>query len=186
MKTHWISKIETYDGTQLKPLRAYLNYGLLGDSILSFRGPCDISFEHMIDGEDLREEAKIEGSMMLHFIVELFDQTLVTGIFFQRMIADHVRALVEERTAQKFSLLRSGDDVYWGEKKFSISIATRSTNSVLIHFAVNISNAGTPVATCALADFGLEPECFSFEVIERVTKEWISIREASWKVRPAL
>jgi len=185
MKTHWIPKVEKYDGTQLKPLRAYLEFGLLGDSCLAWKGPCDISFEHMIDGEDLREQALIQGSMMLHLIVELFDQTLVSGVFFQRMIADHVRALIEERSSHKILLRRSGDDLYWGDKKLSISIATRSPNSVLIHFAVNISNEGTPVPTCALQDFGLEPEPFAIDLLERVTKEWESVREASWKVRPA-
>ena len=185
MKTKWMNQVETYDGTQLRGLRAYLELGLLGDSMVAWRGPCKISFEHMIDGEDLREKAAIEGSMMLHFIVELFDQNLIAGVFFQRMIADHVRALIEEKASHRFHLVRQGDDLYWDGRKFSISIATRAPNSVLVHFAINISNQGTPVPTCALEDFGLEPEALALDLMERVSKEWLSIREATWKVLPA-
>jgi hypothetical protein len=161
-----------------------MEWGLLGDSIHAWKGPCHVSFEHMVDGEDLREKSAIEGSMMLHWIVELFDQNLTAGVFFQRVMADHVRALIEERTSHKFHLRRDGDDLYFENKKLSISIATRSPNSVLIHFAVNISNQGTPVATCSLEDFGLDPDSFAVDVMERVAKEWASVREATWKVRP--
>ena len=184
MKSTWLTTHEIYDGTQLKPLRAYLQFGLLGDSIYSWRGPCQISFDHMVDGEDLRDKSAICGSMMLHWILEIFDQSLATGVALQRLIADHVRALIEARTGGKFLLTREGDDLYWGEKKLSISIATKSTMSVMIHFAINISNQGTPVATCSLEDFGLEAESFSKDLMERISKEWNSVREATWKVKP--
>ena len=184
MKSTWLKTHEVYDGTQLKPLRAYLQFGLLGDSIYSWKGPCQISFEHMVDGEDLREKSAIGGSLMVHWILEIFDQSLATGVALQRLIADHARALIAARSEGKFHLVREGDDLYWNNRKFSISIATRSTMSVMIHFAVNVSNQGTPVATCSLEDFGLEPEPFAKDLMERVSKEWNSIREATWKVRP--
>lgn len=184
MKTRWLPKNEAYDGTQLKPLRAYLEMGLLGDSIYAWKGSCRIPFEHMVDGEDLREGSAIEGSMMLHLIAEIFDQDLIAGVCLQRLIADQARALIEERTSKKILLRRSGDDLYLDDRKLSISIATRSTNSVLVHFALNVSNEGTPVPTCSLEDFGIEPEPFAVDLMEGVSKEWRSIREATWKVRP--
>ncbi|MEK6556365.1 MAG: DUF366 family protein, partial [Bdellovibrionota bacterium] len=44
MKQKWIEKEFKYDGTQLASLFNYLNYGIVGDSIVSWIGPCDISF----------------------------------------------------------------------------------------------------------------------------------------------
>lgn len=183
MKTHFDSKPATYDGTQLKALRNYLDYGLLGDSVLAWTGPCQISFEHMVDGEDLREQAKIEGSEMVHLVFEIFDVPLVAGVCLQRLTADHARAIVLQMTGGKFALTREGDDLYWNGKKFSISIATKTANSVLVHFAVNVRNDGTPVPTCALVDFGLRAPVFAQELCVNVAEEWISIKEATWKVR---
>ena len=183
MKTHFDSKILKYDGTQLSALRNYLDYGLLGDSVLAWIGPCQISFEHMVDGEDLREQAKIEGSEMIHFIFEVFDVPLVAGVCLQRLMADHVRALILEKTKGKTMLTRSGDDLYLDSKKLSISIATKSANSVLVHFALNVRNDGTPVPTCALSDFGLEAVPFAQEACVRIAEEWDSIKDATWKIR---
>ena len=80
MKTHWCEDEFAYDGTQLRSLFAYLEYGHLGDSIVSWAGPCEISFDHMVDGEDLRDQSPIRGSKMLHFIVECFDTQLFGGV----------------------------------------------------------------------------------------------------------
>lgn len=72
METYFVPQEMAYDGSQLRPLYAYLEYKVLGDSVISWIGPCDISFENMIDGEDLLEQAEIKGSRMLHFIIEIF------------------------------------------------------------------------------------------------------------------
>ncbi|MFN7729863.1 MAG: DUF366 family protein [Bdellovibrio sp.] len=183
MKTHFDSKNLKYDGTQLRALRNYLEYGLLGDSVLAWIGPCQISLEHMVDGEDLREQAKIEGSEMIHFIFEVFDVPLVAGVCLQRLMADHVRALILEKTKGKTALTRQGDDLYFDSKKLSISIATKSVNSVLVHFALNVRNDGTPVSTCALSDFALEAVPFAQEACIRIAEEWVSIKDATWKIR---
>ncbi len=183
MKTHFDARKLVYDGTQLRPLRLYLEYGLLGDSVVAWTGACKISFDHMVDGEDLREKARIEGAEMVHFVFEIFDVPLLAGVCLQRLMADHVRAFIFERTGGKASLVRKGDDLYLGEKKFSISIAAPAVNSVLVHFAVNVVNDGTPVATCALADFGLSAEGFANALLASIAEEWLTIKEASWKVR---
>ena len=79
-------------------------------------------------------------------------------------------------------LRREGDDIYWGEKKLNISIATVSPVSALIHFAINIVNEGTPVATCALQDFNIEPQMFAEKILTALKAELESMDEATQKV----
>ena len=184
MKSLFLDQKIKYDGTQLRSLFAYLGHGVLGNSIVSFIGPCDVSFDHMVDGEDLLAQSKICGQEMLHFIIEIFDEKLSTGVSLQRLFASIVQAYIHERTNFKFQLTRDGDDLFWNNKKLSISIATTSPRSVMVHFAVNIVNEGTPVPTCALNDFGLDPIAAAKDLMASFAKEFIGIQEASWKVKP--
>ena len=71
MKAQFLDSVEKYDGSQLVSLHNYLQHKLLGDSIVAWVGPCDVSIEHMVDGEDLLQNAEIRGSKMLHFLIEL-------------------------------------------------------------------------------------------------------------------
>ena len=54
----------------------------------------------------------------------------------------------------------------------------------MIHLGINIENHGTPVPTCALNDFGIDMEAFASEILELFSAEYISIVEATQKVRP--
>lgn len=190
-KTFWIPKKIKYTGEQLSSLFAYLNYGVLGPSAVAFIGPCDISFANMKDGEDLREKAVIAGHEMLHFIFEIFDERLITGVFLQRLFAAIIKDLLEEHIyadgvqteSMQLRLRRSGDDLYCGQAKLSISIATRSAAGVLVHFAVNITNEGTPVETVSLNDFGIEAKSFAKAALAKLQVEMNSIMQATYKVR---
>ncbi len=191
LKTKWIEKKITYTGEELHSLFAYLNHGVLGDSVVAFRGPCEVSFDHMVDGEDLLEQAKIQGSDMVHFIFEIFDRPLFAGVLLQRLFAavviDMLKSLANANADAKskvsVDLQRSGDDIYWQNKKLSISIATRSPNSIMIHFAVNVSNEGTPVLTCSLEDFGIEPQRFAEICLCSIQAEYESVLMATHKVK---
>lgn len=193
MKALWLDKREKYDGAQLKPLRNYLEHKQLGDSVVAWRGACDVSFANMKDGEDLLAQAAIAGSDMVHFVFELFDVSLFAGVAFQRLFADLARQAVTELAAKPSApsvtalmLTREGDDLYFmpERRKLSISIAIPSLNSVLIHFAVNVSNKGTPVPTAALKEWGVDPRKFAERAMALAREEHSSIREATWKVRP--
>lgn len=187
VKSLWIAKSFGYDGTQLRSLFAYLDHGILGDSIVAWRGPCDVSFDHMVDGEDLLQKSAICGGDMLHFIVEQFDTSLKAAVALQRLLASIVKdQLFAHSLLARDSLhplRRDGDDIFWDEKKLSISIATVSPTSSLIHFAVNVTNEGTPVATCALKDFGLDPENFANSVMQAFVQEVESVAVATQKVK---
>jgi hypothetical protein len=182
MKQKWIENALKYDGTQLRSLYAYMTYEIPGDSIVSWRGACDISFDHMVDGEDVLQKSQICGSDMVHFIIEMFDRNLREGVFAQRMLAAIINDFIYEKTQKK--LRRDGDDLFLQDKKLSISIATKSPVSTLVHFAVNISNKGTPVPTCALEDLNINSELFAKEVMARFSTEYDSIVFATQKVRP--
>ncbi len=192
MKTKFISKKIKYDGSQLKPLFAYENFGLLGHSIISWVGACDVSLSHMIDLEDKIVNAKICGDEMLHFIIEVFDNSLLSAVAIQRLFASIVRDQIfaTDKKLNPSIFIRVGDDLYLikNNKKFklSISIASKSTVSVQIHFAVNIVNSGTPLPTSCLGDFKIKPELLAKNVMAVFSKEFDSIVVATQKVRPLL
>ncbi|MEN0057626.1 MAG: DUF366 family protein, partial [Bdellovibrio sp.] len=142
MQSHFIEKSFAYDGTQLRSLYGYLEHGVLGPSILAWRGPCAIPFTHMVDGEDLLAQAVIQSEEMLHFIIEVFDRDLFSGVLLQRLFASICRDYLQAQATSVLktaSLVREGDDLYWEDRKLSISIATKSPVSVMVHFAMNIT-----------------------------------------------
>lgn len=198
LRTKFIDKEFKYDGTQLRSLYAYLDHGLLGDSIVSWIGPCDISFDHMVDGEDLLAKAEIRGARMVHFIVEKFQTSLPEMVALQRLLAAIVKDVIVTKDAKRdgegrppaiprFATHREGDDVFVmlpdGAGKLSISIATVSPSSGLLHFAVNVTNEGTPVKTASLEDFRFAAREFAEIVLGEFSRECASIREATMKVK---
>src|SRR5688572_14893236 len=130
MKSKFLHEVdELYDGTQLRSLWNYLEHGILGDSVTAWVAPCSVDFEHMVDGEDLLAESKIEGSKMVHFIVEKFDTSLFAAVSLQRLFAsitmDWLKAWAPKKDLA-VKLTRRGDDIFLDGKKLSISIATQS------------------------------------------------------------
>ncbi len=182
MQSRFIDKKINYDGAQLQPLYAYLNHQVKGNSIIAFTGACDVSFEHMVDAEDLVELSPIKSDQMLHLIVEIFDSSLLAAVSLQRLLASIIQNILAEKTKQ--AVIRRGDDLFWQNKKLSVSIASRSAVSLMIHFGMNIENTGTPVPTCALSDFGLDTKSFAEEVMRLFASEFDSIVEATQKVKP--
>jgi hypothetical protein len=182
LKTKWLSITEKYDGTQLKSLFAYLNHKILGDSCVAWRGPCSVSFEHMVDGEDLLDKSEIRGSDMVHFIIEIFDRELMSGVLLQRLFASIAKDVLTE-LAPSQPVVRSGDDLYWKKKKLSISIATQSPTSTLVHFAINVSTKGTPVPAAGLEDLKVNVKTFASRCLSVLEEEYTSSLEATQKVR---
>ena len=137
----------------------------------------------MADLEDLLSGPGISAEDMVHFLVEVFDDgDLLRAVYRQRLLTalafDTLRAL-----APSADLRRVGDDLFVDGGKLSISIATRSLVSTLTHFAVNVSNAGTPVDTAALEDLGVDPKVFGETLLAALVEEDQSIRDARAKVR---
>lgn len=186
MKSLFIPREFPYDGSQLKSLFGYLDHGVQGNSIVSWIGACDISNDHMIDGEDLLAGETIAGAKMVHFIIERFETQLFGAVALQRLMASIVMDICREHVGDNdvaAQFRRDGDDIFFGPGKLSISIATLTPMSALIHFAVNITNDGTPVQTAALEDINFPAENFAKHVLKRVTDECLGIDSATTKVR---
>lgn len=181
MKTKYLKDYDAlYDGSQLRSLFAYLEFGVLGDSILAWRSGCDVSFAHMVDGEDLRSQSKIFSTDMIHFVVEIFDRDLAFGVCVQRLMS----AIVAEILQETVTLNRRGDDLYSFDKKLNISIATKSPVSTLVHYGINVSSKKTPVSTLSLDDLGVDADSFVEEFLTAFSDEYLSIVRATQKVRP--
>ncbi len=184
MKSKFLVHEFPYDGTQLRSLFAYLDHKVQGDSVVSWIGSCSGSFDHMVDGEDFLAGSAIAGARMVHFIIEKFHTPLFAAVAVQRLFAAICLDLLRELAPSHASdLRREGDDLYLREGKLSISIATVSPVSSLIHFAVNCTNDGTPVKTACLEDLKITPAKFAEEAMCRLTAEIASIEEATVKVK---
>ncbi len=185
MKTVFLKQKIKYTGEQLKPLTNYLQHGLLGNSVVAWLGPCAVSTEHMIDGEDLRAKESIAADEMVHFVFELFDVSLKAGVCLQRLMAEIVKTYLQNKSTNPMAqkLVRKGDDLYFENKKLNISIATQSANSCLIHFAVNSLRTGAPVSILSLEELAVPADVFAQELLPLLQQEVVDILEASQKVR---
>lgn len=181
--TRFIEKTMLYDGTQLSSLWAYRTTGLIGDSIISFRGPCRLDYDHMVDMEDVLHQSPIYGADMLHFIIEHFGAGLAETILRQRLLVVLINEII---TARGALLKRDGDDLYLGERKLSISIATATPVSTMIHTALNVTAEKTPVPAVGLVELGWSGEeipALAESICAAYDAEMESIKKARCKVR---
>lgn len=183
MNTRYLRQKLKYDGTQLAPHFIYKNFGLMGDSIIAFEGACDVKLSEMVDIEDVVNNEPIFSEHMLHFIAEIFNADLIRGVFTQRLLVTTIKEQLEMKYG-KF-LRRNGDDLFVGDGKLSVSIATKSPTSVLIHTALNVTTNNTPIKTSGLkSDLSIENiEKFANEVLDAFSAEVKDIYLATTKVR---
>jgi hypothetical protein len=176
----------TYDGRQLSPHWLYRRFDLLGDAIAAFVGPCRVELSEMVDLEDVKAQTPIYSPLMLHCIAEFFQTDLELAVYRQRLLIITAKELLEEITGRQVQ--RKGDDLYLARAdavpgKLSVSIATASPTSTLIHTGFNIETEGTPVATIGLAELGVEVQTFAAELLHRYAAEVEDIWLARCKVR---
>ena len=176
----------TYDGRQLAPHWIYRHFDLLGDALVAFIGACQVDLSEMVDIEDVKAHAPIYSPLMLHCIAEFFQTDLELAVYRQRLLIITAKELLEEMTAHRVQ--RNGDDLYCslgssGRAKLSVSIATASPTSTLIHTGFNINTEGTPVPTVGLAELGVDVDQFATELLRRYSEEVHDIWLARCKVR---
>ena len=191
--TKFISEPILYDGTQLSSHWIYKNFDILGHAIVAFMGPCDVSLSKMVDLEDVKKNSPIYSQLMLHFIGEFFDLDLEKTVYRQRLLMAAIKDGLEKLSrspAPAFTgvnsggvhsphFIRYGDDLFDGDFKLTVSIATSSSISTLIHAGINIDSQNTPVPTRGLQDYGFSPEICANEILERFKSEL----ESSWLAR---
>lgn len=182
MKTRLLEQEIKYEGWQLSPHWIYKNFKIQGDAIVAFIGECEVKLTEMVDIEDVINNEPIYSKSMLSFISEQFNIGLVEGVFRQRLLICVIKEALEKRG---FKVTRSGDDLFFDGKKLTVSIATKSINSILIHTGINIDSDGAPVKASGLSsELGIsDVREFAQEVLANYSEEIDDIVMASTKVR---
>jgi len=182
MESSFLTETVKYDGTQLRSHWIYEQTGILGNAITAFIGGADVPLKNMVDLVDVKAKENIYSTSMLHFLVEHFSEDLSSMILRQRLLAAIATEELKRFDRCK-EVQRKGDDIYDGDKKLSVSIATASPVSCLIHFGINIKSEKTPVPTKGLADYDIDPKQFADILMRRYVEELRSINTARCKVR---
>ncbi len=176
----------TYDGHQLAPHWIYRQFDLLGDAAVAFIGPCRVELGEMVDLEDVKDNAPIYSPRMLHLIAEFFSGDLHLTVYRQRLLIVTAKELLETLTTRR--VIRKGDDLYLDRAdgrpgKLSVSIATVSATSTLIHTGFNVRTEGTPVPTVGLDELSVDVASFATTLLARFAAELHGIWDARCKVR---
>lgn len=182
MNTKFIDEEVKYIGSQLAPHWIYKNFKIQGDAIVAFIGECDVHISEMVDIEDVINNEPIYSKSMLSFISEQFGVELTEGVFRQRLLICVIKELLEERG---IFVVRNGDDLMINDRKLSVSIATKSVTSVLIHTGLNILSDGAPIKAAGLqSELGIKNiKEFAMTVMARYAEEIEDIKLATTKVR---
>lgn len=183
MKSLFIKEQLLYDGSQLTSHFAYKKYGIAGNSILAFTGPVKVDLNKMVDIEDVIKKEPISSDEMLNFIIEIYGVDLVFTICLQRLFVSIIQDELN-RSLDGFKITRNGDDLYYDERKLTVSIATVSPISALIHTALNVKSTGTPagLSVSCLEEMKINPYNFGQAVLDRFVKEFMDIQFARVKV----
>jgi hypothetical protein len=182
LSTQFLTKTLSYLGAELKPHWIYQETGILGHAVIAFQGPCEVTLDHMVDLEDVKKKAPIYSPEMVHFLAEFFIDSLDEGILLQHLLVATVYGWLWENGVR--DLTRRGNDIYYHGRKFSVSIATKSAVSVLIHLGVNVKTEGTPIPTSGLAEMKIEPKIFAMACLESFSRDYQIWRTARFKVTP--
>lgn len=182
MEYKFIKEEVFYDGSQLRSHFAYEHSGVKGDSIVAFIGGAEVEGARLVDLEDRREGRKIYSSKMLHTIIEHYqdslDLVIALQLFFMGIACNELNMQLHRPDVQ-----RRGDDLYFHDRKLSVSIATCSPVSTVIHAGFNIETDGTPVPTAGLSEMNIDPEQFAMNVMDRYVKDIHQMKHARWKIR---
>jgi hypothetical protein len=172
-----------YDGSQLRSGWVAEVAGLQGEAAVAFLGPCDVSFEHMVDRVDLEARARIFSPRMLHIIVEHPGLDLAHITTRQRLLMATALEILN-RNLGAVLLRREGDDLYLRERKLSVSVATTSPTSGLIHSGFNVRGEGAPVPAVGLEEVAMDPQVLARQLLFAYAQEIESAAQAAAKVRP--
>ncbi len=170
-----------YTGKELTPHWIYRNFDLRGDAAVAFVGPAQVDVDDMVDLTNVKEQGYISSPSMLNFIIEHFSTDLELAVYRQRLFLTCIK---EELELFEVPVARVRDNLYINRKKLSVSIATCSTVSTLIHVGLNITTEGTPVKTAGLEEIGIKDvKSFAQNVLRRYQNELELIYLARCKVR---
>jgi uncharacterized protein len=182
MQTVFHPDERAYTGHQLRSHWIYETFGAQGDAIVAFRGPCRVELSEMVDRADVIAGEDIRAAEMVHLIAEHFDRDLTRAVLRQRLLICMIAEWLGHDEKMP-PLRRDGDDLYVGERKLTVSIATVSPVSTLIHIGINIDPAGAPVAACGLGEWDIDVSVLTADLLTDYAYEVEDIYLATCKVR---
>lgn len=203
MHTKFLEDEIKYTGNELAPHWIYKQFKLQGDSIVAFCGECEVKLTEMVDIEDVINNEPIYSKNMLSFIVEHFNIGLVEGVIRQRLLICIIKEVLDAKMqrckdakqnehyasmplcvyASDLPIIRSGDDLFVNGKKLSVSIATKSLTSVLIHVGINVDPSGAPIDAIGLNSLNIcDIKSFANDIMLKYSNEIDDIILASTKV----
>lgn len=185
MHVKFIENEICYTGKELSPHWIYKNFNLLGDAIIAFEGECIVKLDNMVDLADVLSESPIYSTKMVHILVEHFNISLVEGILRQRLLVNIAKEVITSAKNDNSPIIRDGDDLFYEDGKLTVSIATKSPTSILIHLGINIFSEGTPVKTSSLkTEIKIDDtKSVASDIIKYYALEHEEIIKASCKVR---
>ncbi len=170
-----------YTGRELRSGWVHDQTGFAGDSAAGFVGPCHVANEDLVDLDDARAGTFIKAVSMAHIIIEHPECELETTVWRQRMLVSLLCEILHEKG---LGVRRSGDDVYYNERKLTVSIAAPGPDATLIHLGINVDPGGAPVSAVGLEEMNVEPLSLIDELLACYVRELKSARHATTKVRP--
>lgn len=183
MHTKLIENEIKYTGEELSPHWIYKNFHLQGDAIVCFLGECEVKLTEMVDIEDVINNEPIYSKKMLNFIIEHFNIGLIEGVCRQRLLICTVKEVLEKTLSHSIPIIRSGDDIFVNGEKLTVSIATKSPTSILIHTGINIDPTGAPVDAIGLNNLKIDDiNAFANQIMLQYSQEINDIILASTKV----
>lgn len=185
MRTKLLEEEIAYTGAQLRSGWIEEVAGVSGDAAIAFLGSCDVSAGHMVDREDLDAGARIASPRMVHLIIEHPGIGLSQITVRQRLLMALAGEILNQHLGEAL-IQRKGDDLYLRGRKLSISVATTSPSSGLIHSGFNVRGEGAPVLAIGLEELGMEPKGFADRLLGAYRKEIEAAGQAAGKVKPVV
>ncbi len=185
MKQKFLKNDLKYTGKELAPHWIYKNFNILGDAIVGFIGECEVKLDNMVDISDVIDNSPIYSKKMINFIVEHFNMSLPEGVARQRLLVCIAKETILKYLPKDACIIREGDDLFFNGGKLSVSIATKSPTSVLIHLGINIDSKEAPVRAAGLeTDMQLKnANEIAQNIIDNYCSECEQILDATCKVR---
>jgi len=121
---------------------------------------------------------------MWHFIIEIPEAAITEMVVWQRLFITLCMDYFRDHVERHISLRRLGDDIMVNNRKLSVSIATLSQFSGLIHVGIN-NDVGDkcPVNAIGLNDFcPVHTGTFGGNIAESFVEEYNDVKDATYKV----
>ena len=174
-----------YTGKELSPHWILTKFKLYGDAIVGFVGEVKVPIDNMVDVEDRINNEPIYAKSMLNFIIEHFDYSIKEITLAQILFIQSIREIFLDD--YNIILNREGDDLFYKGRKLSVSIATKSVVSGLIHTALNIDCTGAPVQASDLNEIGIKDvKTLAQKIMKRYSDNIEKINYAITKVKGVL